>query len=126
MHFACGEIDVRGLWCEIEKLIIFSRFRPNRVRNRREVDHSGSNALVHASVDVLGVDFENANRPHSSQPLPAPLGTLLETPGLDSTQAAREVYLSLYSRCGQGGVVGYVYMRLLAIEVHSDYSQEPL
>ena len=88
MHFACGEIDVRGLWCEIEKLIIFSRFRPNRVRNRREVDHSGSNALVDASVDVLGVDFENANRPHSSQRLPAPLGTLLETPGLDFTQAA--------------------------------------
>ena len=79
MHFACGEIDVRGLWCEIEKLIIFSRFRPNRVRNRRKVDHSGSNALVHASVNVFGVDFENANRPHSSQHLPAPLSMFLQS-----------------------------------------------
>ena len=51
------------------KKLIFGRFKPNGVRNRREVDHSGSNALVHASVDVLGVDFENANRPHSSQHL---------------------------------------------------------
>ena len=76
MHFACGEIDVRGLWCKIEKLIIFGRFKPNGVQNRWKVDDSGSNALVHASVDVLGVDFENANRPHSSQRLPAPLGTL--------------------------------------------------
>ena len=69
MHFACGEIDVRGLWCEIEKLIIFNRFRQNGARNRREVDHSGSNALIHVSVDVLGADFEKANRPHSSQHL---------------------------------------------------------
>ena len=58
MHFACGEIDVRGLWCEIEKLIIFDRFRPNGAQNRWKVEDSGSNALVHASVDVLGVDFE--------------------------------------------------------------------
>ena len=86
MHFACGEIVVRRLWCEIEKLIIFGRSKPNGVQNRWKVDDSGSNALVHASVDVLGVDFENANRPHSSQRLPAPLRTLLETPGLDFTR----------------------------------------
>ena len=80
MHFACGEIAVRGLGCKIEKLIIFSRFRPNGARNRRKVDHSGSNALLHDSVDLLGVDFEKANRPHRSQHLPAPPSTSQHLP----------------------------------------------
>ena len=88
MHFACGMFEIGGFWCKIEKLIIFGRFRPNGLQNRWKVDDSGSNALVHASVDVLGDDFENANRPHSSHRLPAPLSTLVETPGLDFTQAA--------------------------------------
>ena len=76
MHFACGFFEIGGFWCKIEKLIIFERFTANGARNRRKVDDSGSNALVHASVDVLGVDFENANRPHSSQHLPAALKQL--------------------------------------------------
>ena len=75
MHFACGIFEIGGFWCEIEKLIIFERFRANRARNRREVDNSGSNALVHASVDVLGVEFEKAIPPQSSQHLPAPPNT---------------------------------------------------
>ena len=69
MHFACGIFEIGGFWCEIEKHIIFGRFELNGGRNRREVDHSGSNALVHASADVLGIDFEKANRPPSSQHL---------------------------------------------------------
>ena len=72
MHFACGIFEIGGFWCEIEKRIILFRFKPNGGRNRREVDDSGSNALINASVDVMGVDFEVANRSHSSQHLPAP------------------------------------------------------
>ena len=73
MHFACGIFEIGGLWCEIEKQLSFSRLRPNGGRNRREVDLSGSNALVHVSVEVLGVDFEKTNDPHSCQLLPAAL-----------------------------------------------------
>ena len=75
MHFACGIFEIGGFWCEIKNLVIFSRFKPNRARNRREVDNSGSNALVHASVDVLGVEFKKAIPPQSSQLLPAPPNT---------------------------------------------------
>ena len=72
MHFACGIFEIGGFWCEIEKLIIFKRFRPNGARNRRKVDHSGSNAYLQTSVHLLGADFEKANRPHSSQQLLSP------------------------------------------------------
>ena len=58
MHFAYGDFEIEGFWCKFEKQLIFSRFRPNGRRNRREVDISGSNVLIHVSVDVLGVDFE--------------------------------------------------------------------
>ena len=72
MHFACGIFEIGGFWCEIEKLIIFKRFRPNGARNRGKVDHSGSNAYLQTSVHLLGADFDKANRPHSSQQLLSP------------------------------------------------------
>ena len=72
MHFACGFFEIGGFWCKIEQLIIVGRFRANGARNRRKVDHSGSNAYLQTSVHLLGADFDKANRPHSSQQLLSP------------------------------------------------------